>query len=193
LITVPTSNNNLTTQLRIAPPAGGAYNPYNYINGQPYYRVGFDPNGNFDPRRYNPANPIDPAYASVLAGGLTATGTCPTTSCAWVDAPAGTWGATAPYLNGFRWRRRPDERFNFGRNFRFGKEGRYVLNVRAEFTNILNRMFYNAPATGNPNTPVSTTTQNGQVFPSGGFGVVNTLNGAGSAPRQGTLVGRLTF
>jgi hypothetical protein len=200
LLTVPNSNNLLTSQLRINPPAGfgaSAFNPWNYVSGSDFYRAGFDPNGSFDPRQYNSTTPSDPRIASYLAGGYQAapggTLTCPTVNCAWINPAPGEWGVTAPYIEGYRWRRRPDERFNFGRNFRFGNENRYVLNVRVEFTNILNRMFYNAPATGNPLTPIGTTTQQGMIIPTGGYGVVNTLNGSGSQPRQGTLVARLTF
>jgi hypothetical protein len=199
LLTTPTSTNQLASQLRITGPAAGFfsgipnYNPWNFVEGASFYRTGFDPNGDFDPRAYNPANPGDPKVASVLAGGFNPDGTCPVNNCAWVNPAAGEWGVTSPFLEGFRWRRRPDERFNFGRNFRFGREGQFVLNVRAEFQNILNRMFYNAPSTANPTQPVTTFTQRGQVFPNGGYGVVTTLNGAGSFPRQGTLVARLTF
>lgn len=200
LLTVPTSNNQLSQQLRINVPAAGLfgagianYNPFNYIAGAPFFRPGFDPNGDFDPRQYNPQNPTDPNVVSVLAGAVQADGTCAVAKCAWVNPAAGEWGVTAPYLEGFRWRRRPQENFNIGRNFRMGPEGRFVLNIRAEFQNVFNRTFYAAPATGNPYAPVTTTTQRGQVVPTGGYGVVNTLNGNGSSPRQGTLVARFTF
>jgi hypothetical protein len=131
--------------------------------------------------------------ASVLAGGYGAGNTCTAANCIWQDPAAGQWGVTSGYLEGFRWRRAPSERFNFGRNFRMGPDGKFVLNVRAEFSNIFNRTFYNAPATANPLAPVTTTTQRGQIIPNSGFGVVNTFNGAGSQPRSGTLVARLTF
>jgi hypothetical protein len=193
LLTTPASNNALTAQLRIAPPAGGAYNPWNYIAGTPFFRAGFDPNEKFDPRQYNPTTPTDPGVASVLTGGVQANGTCNVAQCAWTNPAAGQWGTTSPYLEGFRWQRQPSESFNFGRNFRMGPEGRAVLNVRAEFSNVLNRMFYSAPANGNPFAAVTTTTQRGQIIPTGGYGVVNTFNGAGSRPRTGTIVIRLTF
>jgi hypothetical protein len=200
LLTVPNSNNQLSQQLRMNLPNAGAfgaglgnYNPWNYISGAAFWAPNFDPNGSFDPRAYNPTTPTDPRAASVLTGGLQADGSCNVAQCAWSNPAAGQWGVTAPYLEGFRWRRRPSEAFNFGRNFRMGKDGRFNLNVRAEFQNILNRMFYNAPANGNPFAPVTTTTQRGQIIPTGGYGVVNTLNGAGSAPRTGTLVARFTF
>jgi hypothetical protein len=78
-----------------------------------------------------------------------------------------------------------------------GHEGKVVFNVRAEFQNILNRRFYNAPTVANPTAPITTTTLlSGAKIATGGYGVVNTLvvNGSnGSAPRTGTIVARLTF
>jgi hypothetical protein len=74
-----------------------------------------------------------------------------------------------------------------------GTEGKTVLNVRAEFQNVFNRMFYGAPSTSNPLAAVTTVTQRGAIIPNGGFGVVNTFNGAGSRPRTGTIVVRLSF
>jgi hypothetical protein len=53
-------------------------------------------------------------------------------------------------------------------------------------------MFYSAPST-NINSLASTVTQNGMIIPNSGFGVVSTFNGAGSRPRTGTIVARLTF
>ncbi len=193
LLTTPNSNNALTTQLRITPPAGAAFNPWNFISGSQFFRAGFDANGKFDPRAYNPATPTDPNFTSVLTGGIQANGTCNVAQCAWSNPAAGQWGVTSPYLEGFRWQRQPSENVNFGRNFRMGAEGRAVLNVRAEFANVLNRMFYAAPSTANPLAAVTTVTQRGAIIPTGGYGVVNTFNGAGARPRTGTIVIRLTF
>ena len=114
-------------------------------------------------------------------------------SAAWTDAPGGQWSTSAPYYNNFRWQRQPSENMNFGRNFRMGPDGRYNLFVRAEFQNIFNRMFYNAPSTANPFATVTTVVQRGMTIPTGGYGVVNTFNGAGSSPRTGTIVARVTF
>src|SRR5205085_3271415 len=47
----------------------------------------------------------------------------------------------------FRQARRPLENFNIGRNFRFGAEGRFNLQIRAEFANIFNRMQLGNPIT----------------------------------------------
>ena len=84
---------------------------------------------------------------------------------AWTDAPPGTFGASAPYYNDFRWQRQPAESMGFGRIFRI-KEG-MTLQIRAEFQNIFNRLFYSVPADGvgifgapstNPATGSSTAT-----------------------------------
>jgi hypothetical protein len=95
----------------------------------------------------------------------------------------------------------PAESLSLGRNFRMGKEGRLNLNVRIEFQNVFNRLFYSAPAVGgfgvtNPLTPQA----NGNPYPNGaagalsaGYGFVNSLNGAGDQPRSGQLVARFTF
>jgi hypothetical protein len=86
---------------------------------------------------------------------------------------------------------------NFSRNFRMGKEGKYNLQVRVEFQNIFNRLFYSMPAAGglfggtNPTTPVANLNPNGGL--SAGYGFVNYINGAGDTPRSGQAVIRLTF
>ena len=200
LLTTPNSNNQLPQQLRILASAAGAfgsgvayYNPWNFVNGSPFFRPGFDPNGEWDPRQVNPASTSDPSVVSVLAGGVQPNGSCNTRVCSWTNPAAGEWGTTSPYLEGFRWRRQPSESFNIGRNFRMGPEGRVVLNIRGEFSNVLNRLFFGTPSTANPYQAITTVTQQGVVVPTGGYGVVNTLNGAGSRPRTGTIVARITF
>jgi hypothetical protein len=110
----------------------------------------------------------------------------------------------------FRTARYPTENFNIGRNFRVGKEGRYNLQLRAEFVNIFNRLELGAPSTSNP-TAAITHNAFGQL--SGGFGAINeTVAGAQTAPsvtsnptsgattgqlfqnpRTGTLIARFTF
>jgi len=82
-----------------------------------------------------------------------------------------------------------------------GKEGRYNLQVRAEFQNVFNRRFFSAPSVGSfGNTNPATATATGNPFPSGapgalssGYGFVNSLNGAGDTPRSGQMVARFTF
>jgi hypothetical protein len=73
------------------------------------------------------------------------------------------------------------------------------LNVRVEFQNIFNRVFYSAPAVGagfgvattTTTTPVSYNNPGGAL--SSGYGFVNTFNGAGTTPRSGQLIARFTF
>ena len=116
---------------------------------------------------------------------------------AWTDPGPGQWGTAAPFYSSYRWQRQPAESMSFGRNFRFGKEGRLNLFVRAEFQNIFNRLFLSMPQTGNQGGGTSATiftpltTSNGVL--TGGYGYINTVEGAGAQPRSGQLVGRLTF
>ncbi|MBV8847835.1 MAG: TonB-dependent receptor [Bryobacterales bacterium] len=181
LIPSPPSSNGLTTELardNNNNPAtwGGGFTFWNVVPGQNPLLV--DPNSHFDPTKQLALNPK-----------------------AWVDAAPGQWGASAPFYNNYRWQRQPVENVNVGRNFRMGKEGRYNFQIRAEFQNIFNRVFYSAPSAGgifatNPNTA----TQNANPYPNGqtgalsaGYGFVNSLNGAGARPRSGQIVARFTF
>jgi hypothetical protein len=91
---------------------------------------------------------------------------------------------------------------SFGRNFQILPEPRnVVLSVRIEFQNIFNRMFLQAPgapagATG-PGAAATNTTAFTTTYPSGllsgGFGYSNAYNGAGTRPRSGQIVARITF
>jgi len=182
VLQTPFSSNNLLANLARGPgnnPAlwGGGYTFMNRVQGQPLFLV--DPNSKFDPTQQLVLNPK-----------------------AWVEPPYGTFGASAPYFNDFRWQRQPAESMSFGRIFRI-KE-RTQLEVRAEFQNIFNRLFYQAPADGAPFgfpfTSVNTPTLHGN--PGGslsqGFGYVNWVAGGlasfgGAQPRSGQIVARLTF
>ena len=78
-----------------------------------------------------------------------------------------------------------------------------MLNVRAEFQNVFNRLFLAPPSVGGPTnvSPASSTNSNNQGFLTGGYGYVNWVNGgntalmpaAGARPRGGQIVARLTF
>ena len=176
LLQTPPSGNNLLTELGRGPannPAtwGGGYTFWNPVPGQSEFLV--DPNSHFDPSKQLVLNPA-----------------------AWTDAPAGQFGVSAPYYNGNRWQRQPAESMSFGRNFRMGKEGRYNFNVRVEFQNIFNRLFYSTPAVGgftnaNPATAPAYMNPNGGI--SSGYGAVAYINGAGDTPRSGQAVARFTF
>ena len=88
---------------------------------QPLFLV--DPNSHFDPTQQLVLNPA-----------------------AWTDAPLGTFGTSTAYYNDFRWQRQPAESLGFGRIFRI-REG-MTFQIRAEFQNIFNRLFYSMPANG---------------------------------------------
>lgn len=172
LIGLPTSLNLLTTEL-------GRTNSLGFTNsfGNNFWNLTGQPLLNFNPN----CGCFNPQTAQVL------------NPAAFTDAPAGTWTTSAPFYNNFRWQRQPAESMSFGRSFRVGKEGKYVIQVRAEFQNIFNRLFLSAPSVANPNLPIVTGTNAGNVLNTSGFGSLATLNGAGSTPRSGQLVGRFTF
>ena len=164
----PGSLNFLTSQLQRS--FGLGSNFQNKVPGQPLFSIK-DPNcGCFNPQTTQVLNPA-----------------------AWSEAPAGTWGASAPFYNNFRWQRQPAESMSFARAFRIGKEGRYVVQVRGEFFNVFNRLFLSTPSVSNPLLPIGTTNSNGNVINNSGFGSISTLNGAGTSPRSGQLVARFTF
>ena len=154
---------------------GGGNTFLDRVPGQPLFTV--DPNSKFDPTKALVLNPN-----------------------AWVEPPFGTFGASAPYFNDFRWQRQPAESMSFGRNFRFGRDGRYDFFIRAEFTNIFNRLMLSPPATGNQGagfggpvtiaTPASST----QGVLTGGLGYIPTYLGQTAVPpRAGQIVGRFVF
>ncbi|HLI84052.1 MAG TPA: TonB-dependent receptor [Bryobacteraceae bacterium] len=171
LIPVPRSNNQIQNELK-----RNDATFENYVPGVNPLKV--DPNcGCFNPQTTFVLNPA-----------------------AWTDAPAGTFGVSAPFYNNYRWQRQPAESMSFGRNFRMGKEGRYNLYVRAEFLNIFNRLFLSMPSpstsAGVGGLPVvnpasAPAISNGVI--TGGFGAVATIGGAGDTPRSGQIVARFTF
>ena len=184
----PPSANNLLDNLARGPannPAlwGGGFTFLNRVKSEPLFLV--DPNSKFDPTKQLVLNPK-----------------------AWEEPAYGTFGASAPYLNDFRWQRQPTEAMGFGRIFRI-KE-RTTVQLRAEFQNIFNRTYYSVPSIGaafaQPTVTINTPTgrANGLSGTTGllssGFGYVNWVNGgtyntlgAGPAPRSGQIVARLQF
>ncbi|MBV9508101.1 MAG: hypothetical protein JO323_24170 [Acidobacteriia bacterium] len=186
LIQTPPSANNLLQNLDRGPdnnPAvwGGGTTFLNRVPGQPLFVSGVDPNCHcFDPTKQLVLNPN-----------------------AWVGPPFGTFGASAPYYNNYRWQRQPMESMGFGRIFQI-KEG-VRLQLRAEFQNFFNRVLYNAPSVGcgafsgcvTTSTPTAFMNNfaNGQSGAlSGGYGFVNTNNGALAVPpRSGQIIARFTF
>ena len=113
---------------------------------------------------------------------------------AWTQPPAGQFGTAAPYYNDYRWQRQPSESASLGRVFRL-REG-MTLSIRAEFFNIFNRVFLNAPTS---TTATQTQVKAGANTVSG-FGYINTLvtpiqtaGGAVPTVRNGQLVARFQF
>lgn len=119
---------------------------------------------------------------------------------AWANPAPGQYGG-ATYYGDFRGERRPTENLGIGRQFRIKERVR--LNIRAEFTNILNRTYLNNPAisgTGiSPQTAPTCKQANGtngacspgQQFASG-FGTINTSSVL-YPPRTGQIVARFEF
>jgi hypothetical protein len=180
LIRVPSSNNGVMTQLARGALGNGSLAPwtpgatyFNIVPGQPFFSK--DPNCHC-------INPTDP-------NGLVLN------KAAWVDTPAGQFSQTAPYYNNYRWQRQPSEAFSVGRDFHINDDKKIKLNVRAEFQNVFNRLFLQAPSSTNP--AALTTTANTTGYVTGGFGFVNYVNGGttglGARPRTGQIVARLTF
>jgi hypothetical protein len=177
LISAPSSSNQLINQLmRQGGFNGTPINPDNRVAGVNPLAV--DPNcGCFNPQTTLVLNPK-----------------------AWSEPASGQWGTAAPFTNGYRWQRQPAESMSFARNFPFGKEKRFNAQFRMEFQNIFNRLFLSAPASGNqgagfgggPVTISNAPTISGGVY-TAGYGYVNTIGGAGSQPRSGQAVLRVTF
>ncbi|MBZ5575327.1 MAG: carboxypeptidase-like regulatory domain-containing protein [Acidobacteriia bacterium] len=190
ILSTPFSSNNLLFNMGRGAannnPAlwGGGSTFLNRVAGQPLFTV--DPNSKFDP-----------------------TTTLALNKNAWVEPAFGTFGASAAYFNDFRWQRQPSESMAFGRIFRI-KE-RAQIQIRAEFQNIFNRLFYAAPANGlagfasvNPTATVGhgNTLSGTKGLLSSGWGYVNWVNGGtgatagingGAQPRSGQIVARITF
>jgi hypothetical protein len=110
---------------------------------------------------------------------------------AWVNPPAGQFGATAAYHSDYRTQRRPTENMNISRTWRV-KE-RYSFNLRFELTNVFNRGFWGNPSATNAQA-TQTRLANGNT--ASGFGYMNAVTPGftgGNVPRNGLIVGRFTF
>jgi hypothetical protein len=117
---------------------------------------------------------------------------------AFTNVPNGQFGANQASIRSFRGMRYPAENANFSRTFRI-KE-RVTFQIRAEFTNIFNRMTYPFPifATSAINlgnfatAPTTFTSGPNKGLYSGGFGTIVPEAGT-VGMRAGTLVGRISF
>jgi hypothetical protein len=111
----------------------------------------------------------------------------------WEAVPDLTWPSQTQQLTFFRGPRQPQESGNISRNFRFGKDGRFTLNIRAEFQNLFNRRLLPFTMTlGNFNTGVTRNAIGRATAGFGTFGDPATIDNYGRE-RTGTFVGRLTF
>jgi hypothetical protein len=179
VLRTPSSNNGLLTQLA----RDRSNNPAVWGGGQTFWNRTGGPLLNFDPN----CKCFDPTTQLVL------------NPAGWSDAPAGTFGTSAPYYNNYRWQRQPQESLSFGRTFTFDGEGKYKLDIRAELFNVFNRLFLASPAGVGSNTqPIgpnaaAPTVRNSQGALLSGYGFVNTFNGNGSQPRTGQIVARFSF
>jgi hypothetical protein len=139
--------------------------------------------------------PGAPLYLTDINGQINAYTQQVLNPAAWQQVPAGGVGpALGTLYSDFRGRRKPQENFNFGRNFRL-KE-RYNLQIRAEFVNIFNRTYLQSPSSVNPQNQLQ---KNNQGQYTGGFGTINATAAVDTAPvlggpaRTGTLIARFTF
>jgi hypothetical protein len=137
---------------------------------------------------------------------------CPVNStCAAANITNGFFGPqtnATVYYKDFRAPRTPTENANFGRNFRFGPEGKFNLFIRAEFVNIFNRTLMPAPNTGTgafavyPQNPVLRA-PNGTILAGWGAfgggavapppGSITNANPPYLLGRSGTLIARFSF
>ncbi len=148
----------------------------------------YDKNGNHhtDPLDIN-CHCFDPTTTQVL------------NTAAFTNVPDGQFAANESSLRSFRGFRYPSENANFSRNFRIKEH--YVLQIRAEFTNIFNRVQY-AIATGQTSAinlgnfataPTTFTSGPYKGLYSGGFGTITPETTGAVNPRAGTIVARITF
>jgi hypothetical protein len=183
LVETPSANNNFLYQLGV----GSQDNPAlfsspqgieNYVPGQPFFSV--NPNSHFDPTKTLVLNPN-----------------------AWAEPGPAQFGVSAPYYINNRWQRQPGESLSLQRTFRVKEK--YQFQIRAEFQNPFNRVFFPLPATGN-GTGTATAAGFNNPFPvlgsssgalSAGYGYVPAFNGGTApfniVPRTGQIVARFTF
>jgi hypothetical protein len=167
-ITVPTANTRLSSYL-----FRGTF--ANRVEGQPLFV-----NGKGEAIDINCKSCYDPRTDFVL------------NPKAWVDPPEGQFSTSPARYNDYRQHRSPSESMSLGRIFRFKEKAQ--LSIRADFRNIFNRAVWtvttttNATALPTRNATTGTTTS--------GFGYITTIattSAAGTAPRMGLVVARISF
>jgi len=81
---------------------------------------------------------------------------------AWTEPPVATFSTSTAYYNNYRGRRHPTENVSLARNIRFGSDGKYNLQLRAEFSNIFNRLWVPDPTSTSASATRTTTLQASQ-------------------------------
>jgi hypothetical protein len=108
---------------------------------------------------------------------------------AWVDPVAGQYGDTSPYLNDYRYQRRPKESASLAKTMKIRE--RYRIDFRAEFFNIFNRTVTPNPTYNNAKLTTLYNPLTGAL--SQGFGRIDPNQAQVGTPRSGQLVLRLNF
>jgi hypothetical protein len=109
---------------------------------------------------------------------------------AWTAVPDAQFGANQSSIRYFRGIRQPDESANFARNFRISE--RATIQIRAEWTNIFNRLLLPQPNTIASYLMAPTKTPSG-IY-TGGYGTIIPTAGNGiTSMRSGQLIARITF
>ncbi|MCM3878519.1 MAG: TonB-dependent receptor [Vicinamibacterales bacterium] len=140
----------------------------------------------FQTTRFNRV-PGEPLYLKDLNGKIDPNADFVLNPKAWVDAPQGEYSTSPAYYDDFRYQRRPDEQFSFGRVFPM--KGTTSLSIRMEFFNAFNRTQMNNPSATNP---LQTQLRNAQGVPISGYGRIDTGSVYGP-PRSGQIVARVSF
>jgi hypothetical protein len=108
---------------------------------------------------------------------------------AWVDPPAGQYGASSPYFNDYRYERRPKESMSLAKTMLVRE--RYRIDFRAEFFNIFNRTVMPNPTGTNAKLTTLVNPVTGAITQ--GFGRIDPNQAQVGTPRTGQLVLRLNF
>jgi hypothetical protein len=112
---------------------------------------------------------------------------------AWSQPADGTFGTATAYYSDYRGRRHPTENVSLARNFRLGSDGRYNLQLRAEFNNLFNRLYIPDPDAGTAPGTAQTYQADG-IHTSGGFGYINMkASSVAQNVRTGQIVMRFSF
>jgi Carboxypeptidase regulatory-like domain/TonB dependent receptor-like, beta-barrel len=137
----------------------------------------------FQSTRFNRVPGVD-LYTKDLNGSIDPNKDFVLNPAAWVNPVEGDYSTSPAFYDDFRYQRRPDEQFSFGREFKLKRSQTFA--VRLEFFNALNRTQMNNPSATNP---LQTQTRNAAGQPTAGYGRIDTGSTFGP-PRAGQIVAR---